>query len=65
MDAPVHSFSEAGEKAPVVLSQDEISRFFESVPNLKHRAFLMTAYATGLRVSEVASLRVADIDSSV
>lgn len=47
----------------MVLSQDEISRFFENLPNLKHRAFLMTAYATGLRVSEVASLRVADIDS--
>jgi integrase/recombinase XerD len=51
------------QKLPVVLSQDEISRFLESLPNLKHRAFLMTAYATGLRVSEVASLRVADIDS--
>jgi len=50
-------------KLPVVLSQDEVSRFFESLPNLKHRAFIMTAYATGMRVSEVASLRVADIDS--
>lgn len=51
------------QKLPVVLSQDEVSRFFESLPNLKHRAILMTAYAAGLRVSEVASLRVADIDS--
>jgi integrase/recombinase XerD len=50
-------------KLPVVLSQDEVSRFFESLPNLKHRAILMTAYAAGLRVSEVVSLRVADIDS--
>lgn len=48
---------------PIVLSQEEICRFFENVPNLKHRAILMTAYATGLRVSEVASLRVTDIDS--
>jgi integrase/recombinase XerD len=50
-------------KLPVVLSQDQVSRFFESLPNLKHRAILMTAYAAGLRVSEVVSLRVADIDS--
>jgi site-specific recombinase XerD len=50
-------------KLPVVLSQDEVSRFLDNIPNLKHRAILMTAYATGLRVSEVASLRVADIDS--
>ena len=48
---------------PVVLSQDEVSRFFENIGNLKHRALLMTAYAAGLRVSEVASLRVCDIDS--
>ena len=50
-------------KLPVVLSQDEVSRFFENLPNLKYRAILMTAYATGLRVSEVVSLRVTDIDS--
>lgn len=50
-------------KLPMVLSQDEISRFFENLPNLKHRALIMTAYSTGMRVSEVVSLRVADIDS--
>ncbi len=50
-------------KLPVVLSQEEVSRFFDNLPNLKHRAIVMTAYATGMRVSEVVSLRVADIDS--
>lgn len=50
-------------KLPVVLSQEEVSRFFEHLPNLKHRALIMTAYATGMRVSEVVSMRVADIDS--
>ena len=51
-------------KLPVVLSQEEVSRFFDNLPNLKHRALVMTAYATGMRVSEVVSLRVADIDST-
>jgi integrase/recombinase XerD len=50
-------------KLPVVLSQDEVSRFLDHLPNLKHRALIMTAYATGMRVSEVVSLRAADIDS--
>jgi integrase/recombinase XerD len=49
---------------PVVLSPDEVSRFFENIHNLKHRAILMTAYAASLRVSEVSSLRVSDIDSA-
>ena len=48
---------------PVVLSLDEVARFFVAIRNLKHRAILMTAYAGGLRVSEVTQLRVTDIDS--
>ena len=49
---------------PVVLSPDEVVRFLEAVPSLKARAALTTAYAAGLRVSEVTGLRIADIDSS-
>jgi integrase/recombinase XerD len=50
-------------RLPVVLSPDELTRFFAAIASLKHRASLMTAYAAGLRVAEVASLRVSDIDS--
>ena len=39
-------------------------RFLEAVPSLKSRAALTTAYAAGLRASEAASRKVADIDSS-
>jgi site-specific recombinase XerD len=49
---------------PVVLGPDELARFFAAINNLKHRALLMTAYAAGLRVSEVTRLRIADIDSA-
>ena len=49
---------------PVVLSQDEMARFLDALQNPKHRAVLMTAYAGGLRLSEVARLRVEDIDSA-
>jgi site-specific recombinase XerD len=50
-------------RLPEVLSLDEVTRFLESITNLKYRAILMTAYAAGLRTSEVVKLRVKDIDS--
>ncbi len=51
-------------RLPVVLSTDEMARFLDALQNPKHRALLMTAYAAGLRLSEVARLRVEDIDSA-
>jgi len=50
-------------KLPAILSADEVARFLEAVPSLKARAALTTAYAAGLRVSEVVSLKVGDVDS--
>ncbi|HEX9569593.1 MAG TPA: tyrosine-type recombinase/integrase [Rhodospirillales bacterium] len=50
-------------RLPVVLSVDEVVRFLQAVPDLRSRTALATAYATGLRVSEVAALKVGDIDS--
>ena len=55
-------YQKTGRKLPVVLSCEEVSKLFEAVTNLKHRAMLMTAYAAGLRASEVTHLRVGDID---
>jgi len=51
-------------KLPVVLGGDEVVRFLQAVPGLRSRAALTTAYGAGLRVSEVAALRIGDIDSS-
>lgn len=48
---------------PVVLSRDEVARLLEATTCLKHQAALSVAYGSGLRVSEVAHLKVRDIDS--
>jgi len=48
---------------PVVLSAEEVVRFLAAVPSLKTRVALTCAYAAGLRASEVARLKIADIDS--
>jgi site-specific recombinase XerD len=50
-------------KLPVVLSQEEVLRLLESVTSVKYKAALSLAYGAGLRVSEVVSLKVSDIDS--
>lgn len=48
---------------PVILSPEEVMRVFQSVRSVKYKAIIATAYAAGLRISEVCSLRVTDIDS--
>ena len=49
---------------PRVLSREEVSRLFAVTPNLRARTLLMLTYATGLRVSEVCALQLADIESA-
>jgi integrase/recombinase XerD len=51
-------------KLPVVLSGDEVVRFLEAIPGLRNRAALTCAYGAGLRVAEVCTLKIGDIDSS-
>ena len=50
-------------KLPVVLSQDEVARLLDATTCLKHQAALSVAYGAGLRASEVAALKVRDVDS--
>ena len=50
-------------KLPQILSREELTRLLTQPLCPKHRALLLTAYAAGLRVSEVVALRVRDIDS--
>jgi site-specific recombinase XerD len=50
-------------RLPVVLSPEEVGRLLASSANIKHKAALSLAYATGLRASEVISLKLTDIDS--
>lgn len=50
------------EKIPVVLSESEVARILNSVKNLKHKAILMTIYSSGIRLNELLTLQVKDID---
>ena len=48
---------------PEVLSQKEVERLLLAATTQRDRCLLMTAYATGLRVSELVRLKVSAIDS--
>src|SRR6202521_1272335 len=50
-------------KLPAVLSVEEVGQLLKAAPGIKYKAILGTTYGAGLRVSEVASLKVDDIDS--
>jgi integrase/recombinase XerD len=48
---------------PNILTKAEVQSLFDAANNLKHKCILMTIYGSGLRLSEIASLKVSDIDS--
>ena len=48
---------------PKVLGEGELEKLFKALSNIKHKAMLFTAYSAGLRVSEIAALKIKHIDS--
>jgi integrase/recombinase XerD len=56
-------YPKARRKLPKILSRDEVARLIDASSNLFVRALLMVLYGTGMRRSEVALLKIANIDS--
>jgi len=48
---------------PEIISRDEVHELISTCSNIKHKALMLTAYGSGLRVSELVNLKVTDIDS--
>ena len=51
------------DKLPAIMTGSDVLRFLNSAGNIRDRALFSLIYAAGLRVSEAASLKIADIDS--
>ena len=51
-------------RLPTVLSVEEVAQLLETARPGRERVLLQTAYACGLRISEVLNLQVTDIDSA-
>jgi integrase/recombinase XerD len=57
-------FGKRPKHLPTVLGRQEVDELLRCTKNLKHRTFLSTLYACGMRISEAANLRIPDIDSA-
>jgi site-specific recombinase XerD len=51
------------QKFPVIPSKQDVLAILDEATNLKHKAILSLIYGSGLRVSEVAKLKICDICS--
>ena len=51
------------QRQPELLARAELAALFAGAASFQSRIMLQTTYATGLRVSEVCALKIADIDS--
>jgi len=45
-----------------ILGVDELASLFAEIENLRHFAFILNLYGSGLRISEMLALRTSDID---
>ena len=50
---------------PAVMSAGEIKTLIDSVSNIKHRTIIMMLYSSGMRLCEIAALKITDIDSKL
>lgn len=49
---------------PNCLNIDEVKRIIDGTENIKHRCMIKMLYGSGLRLSELINLEIADIDSA-
>lgn len=50
-------------KLPKILSNEELSIFFDACEDYRYKTIFMMIYGSGLRISEAVNIRIEDIDS--
>jgi len=48
---------------PTVLAKEEVFSIIKSIRNIKHKAMISLIYSSGMRIGEILSIHIADIDS--
>jgi integrase/recombinase XerD len=62
-NTPAVLFPAHEHKLPAVMTQDEIRCVINAVKNIKHRMLLSLMYSTGMRLNEIANLKIEEVDS--
>ena len=60
---PTIIYPRKSSKIPPIMSASEIKKLIDGVQNLKHRNIIILLYSSGMRLSEIAKLKITDIDS--
>lgn len=63
-EMPLSRRPRSDKRLPAILSRDEVVKIINTPKNIKHRTLLAMAYSAGLRVSELACVKLADIDQN-
>ena len=58
-------FAAHSNKLPAVMQVQEMYDVIAALKNIKHKTLITLLYATGMRISEIANLKIADIDSKL
>lgn len=62
---PTILFAAHCSKLPIVMSVQEVYDTLSSIKSVKHKTLLSLLYSTGMRLSEIANVKIADIDSKL
>lgn len=51
-------------KLPVILAREDVQKIIDKTKNVKHKSMIALTYSAELRVGELISLKISDIDST-
>lgn len=58
-------FAAHSNKLPAVMQVHEVYDVINAITNLKHKTLISLLYSTGMRLAEIANLKIEDIDSTL
>ena len=60
---PAVLFAAHSNKLPAVMQVQEVYDVISALKNIKHKTLFILLYSTGMRLTEIANLKIADVDS--